>query len=343
MIKIEGYKHLSTIVEDTKRKIDQYRSGELKPLVTSSKKEQEQLVGYFPSNQITIAARLGIGKTAKAISDMYDFCDPVLNSHYKDRIIILYDSWEMTETSNMLRFISRKGEIEVKAILDYKRKLSEERIISLKAIADTFKGLPIYINTRPTTVKQWETRKGEIQLQFPYHLLVNVFDHVRLVLKENETKEEELISSLMLAGIRTKNRIGCINIFLSQMNRAIETGTSRSQLGTSTPILSDLFGSDSIGQCSDIVMALHRPGIYGLEKFEGIPTGIDKSNPSKSDDLLLECIIKNRDGWTGNIVMKHNLAHNKIWDYDFNQTTNNLIPMNQTINSKEQNSLKANW
>ncbi len=134
----------------------------------------------------------------------------------------------------------------------------------------------------------------------------------------------------MIAGIRLKNRFGMINIFLSQMNRAIETGVSRNQLGTSTPVLSDLFGSDSIGQCSDIVMALHRPGMYGLEKFEGISTGIDKSNPSKADDLLLQCVIKNRDGWTGNIAMKHNLAHNKIWDFDFNQTSN-LIPMQEAV------------
>lgn len=69
-------------------------------------------------------------------------------------------------------------------------------------------------------------------------------------------------------------------------------------------------------------MALHRPGMYGLEKFEGFLTGIDKANPNKSDDLMLECIIKNRDGWTGNITMKHNLAHNKIEDYDI--STNSI-------------------
>jgi replicative DNA helicase len=346
MIKIEDYKHISTVVEDTKRKIDQYRSGELKPLITSSKKEQEHLMGYFPSNQITIAARLGVGKTAKIISDMYDFCNPSLNSHYVNKIIILYDSWEMTETSNMLRFISRQGEIEVKNILDYKRKLSEERVNQLKAIADTFKGLPIFINTRPTTVKNWEAKKEQIQGQYPGYTIVNIFDHVRLVLKENESKEEELISGLMLAGIRIKNRFDMINIFLSQMNRSIETGVSRNQLGTSTPVLSDLFGSDSIGQCSDIVMALHRPGMYGLETFEKIPTGIDKNNPSKPDDLLLECIIKNRDGWTGNIAMKHNLAHNRIYDYDFNQNKpTGLTPMNEAVNKQinESNTLENNW
>ena len=70
--------------------------------------------------------------------------------------------------------------------------------------------------------------------------------------------------------------------------------------------------------------------MYGLEKFEGIPTGIDKSNPDKPDDLLVECILKQREGWTGNLYMKHNLAHNKIWDYDFK--VDNSIGYEQPIN-----------
>ncbi len=343
MIKIEGYKHISVAVEETKQKIDKYRSGELKPLLTSSEKERKLLRGLFPSTQLVIAGRLGVGKSSKLLCDITDYCDPVLNAHYKDKIIILYDSWEMNDTANILRFISRKGEIEVKSILDYDRKLTEERVQSLKVIADSFKGLPIYINTYPTNVKRWEYQKEQIQGANPGHLIVNVFDHVRLVLKETEAKEEELISGLMLAGVRLKNKFDMINIFLSQMNRGIETNVGRNQMGTVLPVMSDLFGSDAIGQCADMVMALHRPGIYGLEKFENMPTGIDKSDSFKPDDLLLECIIKNRDGWTGVIAMKHNLAHNKIWDYDFNQNIQSqLIPYEKAIKNA-QNTLQTSW
>ena len=65
-----------------------------------------------------------------------------------------------------------------------------------------------------------------------------------------------------------------------------------------------------------VVMALHRPGMYGLTEFDGTPTGIVKHNPDKYDDLLIECILKQRDGWTGNLLMRHNLGINKIVDYD---------------------------
>lgn len=243
-MRIDGYKHISVIVEETKSKIDKYRSGELKPLFTSSKKEKEYLRGYFPSTQLVIAARLGVGKSSKVLSDMVDFCNPLLNPHYTNKLIILYDSWEMNESANILRLISRKGNIEVKSILDYDKQLSEERIANLKTIADTFKGLPVYVNTQPTTVKRWEYQKQQIQGSYPQHTIINIFDHVRLVIKDNEAKEEELISNLMLAGVRLKNQFDMINIFLSQMNRSIETGMGRGQMGTSTPVMSDLFGSD---------------------------------------------------------------------------------------------------
>ena len=101
------------------------------------------------------------------------------------------------------------------------------------------------------------------------------------------------------------------------MNRNIETNAAdRNGIGRSTPVASDIFGGDSVFQNADVVMALHRPGIYGIEDFNGIPTGIDLANPDKDDDLMVECILKQRDGWTGNIAMRHNLAFNKIVDYE---------------------------
>jgi replicative DNA helicase len=134
-------------------------------------------------------------------------------------------------------------------------------------------------------------------------------------MKSNEKSEEELISQLMLAGMRIKNDFEMINIFISQLNRNIETNVSRDKMGEYTPVASDIFGSDAVFQCADIVMALHRPGIYKVEFFENRPTGYDPNDPFKPDNMLVQCYLKNRDGWTGNLLMKHNLAHNRIYDW----------------------------
>jgi replicative DNA helicase len=313
--KIEGYTHIGTVVEDTKRKMDDMRSGRLKPLFTSSKKEREVTRGYLPSDQIVIAARTGAGKSAKALCDLIDFVNPIINPYYADKIIVLYDSWEMPGFKNVLRMISRVGEIEARALLDYEQKLNEERYNAFKAIADSFKGLPIYISTRPLSVAVWEEQKKQIQGKLTNKFIVNVFDHTRLIIKNNEKSEEELISQLMLAGMRLKNEFDMFNIFLSQLNRNIETNISRDKMGEYTPVSSDIFGSDSVFQCADYVFALHRPGMYKVSKFDGLPTGYDPENPESDDDLLIECVLKNRDGWTGNLALKHKLAHNKVWDY----------------------------
>ncbi len=317
--------------------MDKVRSGDIKPLFTSSKKEADKIGGFFPSDQVVIAARTGVGKSAKITSDVFDFCSPLINPTWQEDIMVLWDSWEMADWRNILRMISRQGSIEAKALLDYAKRLQEERYQALRAIADKFKGLPIYLSTRPMTVFNWFERKKNIQGQFPKKKIINIFDHTRLPLKKDEGKEEELITNLMIKGIDLKNNFDMINFFLSQMNRNIETAVSRDRIGNHTPVASDIFGSDAVFQCADVVMALHRPGMYKIENFEGIPTGYKADDPEKQDDLLLECILKSRDGWTGNLTMKHNLAHNKIWDYPQGESSNGIA------SNEGQNKIIKTW
>lgn len=312
---IENYHHISTVVNQATTMMDKVRSGELKPLITSSLKEQEKIGGYYPSDQVVIAGRTGTGKSTKALIDLLDFCNPELNPSYTDNILILFDSYEMVGWRNVLRMVSRKAEVEVKALLDYKQKLDQERFETFKKLAGEFKSLPIYITNKPRTPRQWEEDKKNIQGKFPTKKIINLFDHTRLGLKEDDKREEENISNFMFRGIHLKNNFDMIMIWLSQMNRNIETNINRDKLGTHLPVSSDIFGSDAVFQCADVVMALHRPGMYGLEEFEGIPTGISKSNPDKPDDLLLEVILKQREGWTGTLTLRHNLAINHVEDY----------------------------
>jgi replicative DNA helicase len=313
---IEGYKHINQSVEDTNKKIQQIRDGLLFPIRTSSNKEQDKIGGYFPTDQIVIAARTGTGKTSKVLSDIRDFVNPELNPGYKGKLIVLYDTWEMPDWRNILRFYSRDAEMQVKQLIDYKNKLTNENFERIKAIGESLKGFPIYFSNFSQSVDKWYETKKKAQAKFPNHTIINVVDHTRLVTKVNERSEEELISSLMIKGMKLKNEESQINIFLSQMNRNIENSANRGELGKNTPIASDIFGADSVFQCADVVMALHRPGMYGLTQFDGLPTGIVANNPDKYDDLLIECILKQRDGWTGNLTMRHNLGINKIVDYD---------------------------
>lgn len=314
---IEGYSHISSVVNKAQNMMDKVRSGELKPLHSSLKKEEEIIGGYYPSDQIVIAARTGTGKSAKMLSDMLDFCNPAINPTYHNNMLILFDSYEMADWRSIFRMVSRKGNVEAKALLDYKKRLTDERYKTLRDLASQFSHLPIYITNRPRKPSKWEEEKKQIQGQHPKKQIINIYDHTRAGLKEDDVKrEEENISNLMFRGIYLKNNFEMIMFWISQMNRNIETNVSRDKLGKYLPVSSDIFGSDAVFQCADIVMALHRPGMYGVEEFEGIPTGYDPSNPEKEDHLLIECILKQREGATGNILLRHNLAHNQITDLD---------------------------
>jgi len=312
----EGYRHISEVTKETNKYIEQIRAGNLKPLLTSSPKEQDNIGGYYPSMQVVIAARSGQGKTARIIQDIKDFCDPILNPYYKDKVIVLFDTWEMPGWRNVLRMYSSGLEKTVNSILNFKTPLEEEYYERLLSLSKELDHYPIYFNQITENVNVWSARKHKIIKDNPDYQFVVVVDHTRLVSKSKERTEEELITSFMKAGMELKNSTGAITIFLSQLNRNIETAAkSREDIGKSLVVASDIFGADSVMQCADIVLTMHRPGYYGLEFFEKIPTGKSKLDPTKEDDLMLLSVLKQRDGWTGTIVQKHELKYNRIWDY----------------------------
>lgn len=217
---------------------------------------------------------------------------------------------------NVLRLYSRELDQDVKSILDYNRVMQQEAFDRILLLKSVFQNYPIYFRNISQNVNDWVAMKKAVRKQFPKKTILNIGDHTRLVTRTNEKSEEELISNFMKAGMRLKLEEDMINIFLSQMNRSIETSGLRSDMGKALPVSSDIFGADSVFQCADIVVALHRPGFYGLTEWEGIPTGVNRNDPNSQDHLMIECILKQRDGWTGNLLMRHNLAHNQIIDYD---------------------------
>lgn len=312
---IDGYNHISLVVDEANKKRLDIKEGRLRPILTSSKKETEKIGGIFEGEQVVFAGRTGTGKTAKVIHFIEDAVNPKINPDFAARGIILFDSWEMMAWRNVIRMYSREHSLTVKQILDTQKQMMEDMFNRITIVSQKFRNHPIYFSNISQNVPTWVSNKKKIRKMFPEALLMNVVDHTRLVTKNNEKSEEELITNLMKAGMIVKLEDNYINIFLSQMNRAIETASMRSDVGKNLPISSDIFGSDGVFQCADIVVASHRPGMYGLKTFDGMPTG-KTDDPESVDNLLIDVVLKQRDGWTGNILKRHNLAINKIEDYD---------------------------
>jgi replicative DNA helicase len=88
-----------------------------------------------------------------------------------------------------------------------------------------------------------------------------------------------------------QSKLGVVNILLSQLNRNIEQEhRAKNQY---QPLLTDLFGGDSIGQDAHVVMILNRPfDLYGIT---------DKYCGEEPKGLLACHVEKNRDGLLGMI------------------------------------------
>ena len=95
-----------------------------------------------------------------------------------------------------------------------------------------------------------------------------------------------------------QSKMGTINILLSQLNRNIEQEhRAKNQY---QPLLTDLFGGDSIGQDAHVVMMLQRP--YDLYGITDVYCGEDPVG-------LLACHVeKNRDGMLGMIPYQAELS-----------------------------------
>ena len=124
----------------------------------------------------------------------------------------------------------------------------------------------------------------------PDTIVINVFDHSRLVLGSAESELQRL-NTVSKGCMWMQSRMGVINILLSQLNRNIEQEhRAKAQY---QPLLTDLFGGDSIGQDAHVVMMLQRPfDLYGITDLycNEDPRG------------LLACHVeKNRDGLLGMI------------------------------------------
>lgn len=236
-IELDGFRHISQVVKQTNHKIHLYRTGQIRPLLTFSDKLNDRMEGLYPADQVVIAARLGVGKSALS---------NILLRSLKDRnpwakLLFLYWSMEMPAYQQIVRLYSNEFATPVKGILNSRVPIEESMWQNVQRFGETLSGYNVYFREWPVSAEEWKNSVLAIQGMLPDCTIVNIFDHTRLIKKGNENSEEQRISELMAAGVFVKNKTDCINIFLSQMNRNIENpgNGNRSDIGSAAPVASD--------------------------------------------------------------------------------------------------------
>ena len=305
---VTGFRHISEVVDEANKEIDDFRKGLRRPLITFSAKLNNAIGGLYPADQVIIAARTGVGKSAFAnilIKSIFD-----LNPQSK--LVVFYWSLEMPNRQQVLRLYSNKFHMPVKRIVTNRNPVSDQLFDEMVTFGEALSNYNIYFRDLPTDLNLFMKVMETVHKQFPGFQIINLFDHTRLIRKTNEKSEEEKITALMEKGVECKNKWGDINIFISQMNRNIEGANKNGRLdiGASPPLLSDIWGADSTSQFATLIICLHRPELYGkpvYKPYENLPE-------ISAIDLIACHVLKQRDGWTGMIPMKHNLSVYRIED-----------------------------
>tara|TARA_R110002051_G_scaffold213560_2_gene278465 strand:+ start:2106 stop:2945 length:840 start_codon:yes stop_codon:yes gene_type:complete len=244
------------------------------------------LGGLQPGKMYVVAGRPGVGKSAFSNQLIFDTLDNNKDKH----LIVLYWSFEMPGYQQILRAGAKGSKKEVSELLSVEQKLTDAEYEKYRDEVIKYNDYPMYFNNIPRDMEFIKETNIDITNKYPDKTIINVFDHSRLILSGKD-QELQKLNEVSKGCMWLQAKIGCINILLSQLNRNIEQEyRAKAQY---QPLLTDLFGGDSIGQDAHVVLMLQRPNdLYGItDKYCGHdPIG-----------LLAIHVEKNRDGLLGMI------------------------------------------
>jgi replicative DNA helicase len=244
------------------------------------------LGGLQPGKMYVVAGRPGVGKSAFSNQLIFD----LLDNNKDKQLIVLYWSFEMPGYQQILRAGAKGANKQVSELLSVQETLKQEEYEKYRDEVIKYNEYPIYFNNIPRDIEFIKNTNVEVTNKYPDATIINVFDHSRLILSGKD-QELQKLNEVSKGCMWMQAKIGCINILLSQLNRNIEQEhRAKAQY---QPLLTDLFGGDSIGQDAHVVLMLQRPNdLYGItDTYCG-------ESPIK---LLAVHVEKNRDGLLGMI------------------------------------------
>ena len=288
--------HISKTVEKSIKDVHDGMAGKRQVYPTSWPRLNRNLMGGLqPGKMYVIAGRPGVGKSAFSNQLIFDILD--VNKTKQNDLIVIYWSFEMPGEQQILRAGSKDTKLQTFDLLSVEQTLSTESFERYKQAVQKYKEYPMYFCSIPQDMAIIKKVNEEMFLRHPSKTVINLIDHSRLVLGREDTELQKL-NMVSKSCMWMQAKMQSITILLSQLNRNIEQEYRAKQ--QYQPLLTDLFGGDSIGQDSHVVMMLQRP--YDLY-------GITDSYCGQDPVGLLACHVeKNRDGLLGMIPFQTDLS-----------------------------------
>lgn len=277
--KIESTKELA---EQAKKHAEDVRSGHIEEtaIMCGVKELDDLLFGFKPPDNVIIAGRPGMGKTALLMS-MAIF---IAGNGTPVGIFSL----EMSKRQLTLRACSQKTNMSYQQLARTKELTDFQKQAYFEAL-DWFGTLPMFIDDDGgITMNQLRAKANVMKLE--HNVKIIFIDYLQLMNGEGRKGNREEEISTISRGIKQLAKDLNIPIVpLSQLNRAVEAR------GDKKPNLADLRESGSIEQDADVVILMFRPAYYGIEE-DNNPNISERKTPEEMKVLTILNIAKHRAG-----------------------------------------------
>ena len=289
------WKHYGDVLKDSYTKLVKRKHKEIKSLKTKWKGFNSIGIGGIEwQSLIVIGARPGVGKTFVTATITRDIQELNTDQDFN----VLHFQFEMLAENMGIRELSAGTNLNIRYIQsaedDGMPALDLTDLTKLRLYAESQSERKEYIIDIPMNVQQMKETIIAFYESHERRPIVITLDHT-LLLKQTAAEQNKQVTLQNLAVMLTemKNRYPVTFIILSQLNRTIDDA-ERQKPGTLSnyPTDADIYGSDYLMQCADVVIAYNRPAKYNLASYgpkKYIIRPVDKN-------LLAAHILKNRFG-----------------------------------------------
>ena len=295
VLKKLGFQHIRSAVRQSIAVVDKAKKGLRNVYTTNWPRLNRHLLGGLqPGKLYIIAGRPGTGKSAFSNQLIFDLMDNAAKLNKK--MVVFYWSFEMPGYQQIMRSASKDTGKQMSDLYSVDKTLGEQDFQSFMQSVHKYVKYPVFFQNKPKDVSFIESACEKFTMMHPDVQILNLIDHTRLV-PGDEDIEMKRLNNLSKGCMRMQANMGTINLLLSQLNRNIEKDDrAKNQF---QPMLSDLFGGDSIGQDAHVVMMIQRPhDLYGITaRYCGEdPRGLLALHLEKNRDGILGMIPYDFDG-----------------------------------------------
>jgi replicative DNA helicase len=300
-----GLVHIRDATIEAIQEIQDRKEGKIYGLKTRWEKFNNLIGGTIEYNSLlSIGGISGSGKSSIA----NELETALFDYNPKENFCVLSFNYEMSNKAQVIRKLSFKTKLTTAEIKSGVNVISDQDFERVKEAGRTILDYRIYYAQKPKTPEEMVATIREFhawcKLKFgPDCGLVVMFDHTRLA-KRLGKKEQEMIDDLQSMFVEVKKEDKRIIIQLTQLNRGIESVERKQDPGGNYPMRLDIFLSDSVYQCSDIVVISHRPEILNLDAYGPCRYAVKNK--------VYVHALKVREGEPAPIRFLNNLRHNRI-------------------------------